>query len=197
MKKIVVLLILLLTMPIGVNALYVNGEKIDFENKLTTPANRNFAYMIHEGCEYTVAIPAGAQKLMYPANMTNPIVLWQTTNYQQSKIDFYQESEPNAYYSAYVITFRKNTSGDYEAMPVYERDLYNWTYGEIWLNDASMVNMSSDHRSATILHEMLHVFGLNDLYYSSNIGSIMYGYDDRATKIMTSDANQVLNEKYN
>ena len=102
MKKVIIisLMILLLFCNEKVEALYVNGEKIDFDNKITTPANRNFAYMIHDGCEYTVAIPAGAQKLMYPTGMTNPIVLWQTTNYQQSKMDFYQENLSNVDYSA-------------------------------------------------------------------------------------------------
>lgn len=62
MKKLVILLMLLLIVPLETKALYVNGEKIDFEHRITTPANKNFAYMIHEGCEYTVAIPDGAKK---------------------------------------------------------------------------------------------------------------------------------------
>lgn len=198
MKKIIILLLLLLILPFeGVRALFVNGEKIDFENKITTPANRNFAYMIHDGCEYTVAIPAGAQKLMYPTDMTNPIVLWQTTDYQQSKMDFYQEISSTADYSAKTSFFRKNENGEYYQMYIYELNSYDWVYGEITLNDYYMDSMTRDHRSATVLHEMLHVFGLNDLYSSRNKGSIMYGYDNRDTMVMTADANQVLNNKYN
>lgn len=197
MKKLVILLMLLLIVPLETKALYVNGEKIDFEHRITTPANKNFAYMIHEGCEYTVAIPDGAKKLMYPTNMTNPIVLWQTTDYQQSKMDFYQVSSSTADYSAATSFFRKNASGQYYQMYISELNLYDWVYGEITLNDYYMVSMTKEHRSATVLHEMLHVFGLNDLYSLSNKGSIMYGVDDRNTMVMTADANQVLNEKYN
>ena len=82
-------------------------------------------------------------------------------------------------------------------MPIYQLNLYDWVYGEITLNDYYMDDMTSNHRSATVLHEMLHVFGLNDLYNQSNKGSIMYGFDNRNTMVMTSDANQVLNDKYN
>ena len=199
MKKVIIisLMILLLFCNEKVEALYVNGEKIDFDNKITTPANRNFAYMIHDGCEYTVAIPAGAQKLMYPTGMTNPIVLWQTTNYQQSKMDFYQENLSNVDYSAKTSFFRKNTNDEYYQMPIYQLNLYDWVYGEITLNVFYIDDITSNHRSATVLHEMLHVFGLNDLYNQSNKGSIMYGFDNRNTMVMTSDANQVLNDKYN
>ena len=134
---------------------------------------------------------------MYPTNMTNPIVLWQTTDYQQSKMDFYQVSSSTADYSAATSFFRKNASGQYYQMYISELNLYDWVYGKITFNDYYMVSMTKEHRSATVLHEMLHVFGLNDLYSLSNKGSIMYGVDDRNTMVMTADANQVLNEKYN
>jgi len=198
MKKVVILLIMLLIIPLEVKALYVNGERIDWNKRLTTPTNKNFAYMIHDGCEYTVAVPAAAQKLMYPTNMTNPIVLWQTTNYEQSKMDFFQEYEEYSSYIAYAISFRKNDSGVYYAMDPTEKDLYDWVYGEIYLNDYYLNSMTADKRSTTILHEMLHVFGLKDLYNEANKGSIMYGYGySRTTTVLTSDANQVLNNKYN
>lgn len=53
-------------------------------------------------------------------------------------------------------------------------------------------------RKLTILHEMLHVYGLRDLYSSDKTWSIMYGVrDGRTATGLTSDANQVLVNKYN
>ena len=56
---------------------------------------------------------------------------------------------------------------------------------------------TNQKRAAIIIHEMLHGFGLKDLYSSLNKNSIMYGYSSGTATGVTSDANQILNDKYN
>lgn len=193
-------LLIMMLMVFGienVSATNVNGERIDWNNKITMAANKNVAYMIHDGCEYTVSIPNAVNKLMYPSGMTNPLILYQTTTYQHSKMDFYQIYDTGIQSVAYTTSWRKNSSGNYYAMPTYEKDMYDWVYAEITLNDAYMDPMTNQKRAAIIIHEMLHGFGLKDLYSSLNKNSIMYGYSSGTATGVTSDANQILNDKYN
>lgn len=164
---------------------------IDYNNRLTQ--GTDIYYWISPTCEYTNSIPNAAQKLMYPPSSvgTNPLILNRTYTNSASKMDFYQYSKTD-YINAYTMTYRKNTSGNYYAMPVSEKEKYDWVYGEIYINDNYMNNYSTSTREAVILHEMLHVYGLKDI---SNANSIMY-YATPNAKTMTKDANDAINKKY-
>jgi hypothetical protein len=172
---------------------FASAEDIDWNNKLTQGAN--IAYWIDSSCEYTVSIPSAANKLMNPIGMTNPLVISKTTVKSSSKIDFYQKYANDGYVASTSV-FRKNSSGVYYQMPVSEKEIYDWVYGEIRLNDYYMGSYTNANREKTIIHEMLHVYGLKDLYDSSNSWSIMYGYSSGTATALTSDANAVLNAKY-
>jgi len=172
-------------------------EDIDWNNKMTN--GKTICYYISTSCEYTVTIPNAVNKLVYPLGMWNPLMLYRTTIQSDSKLDFYQ------YYSnnnivATTTCFRKNSSGDYYAMPTYQKDLYDWVYANININDyymGSSGGFTATEKERTVIHEMLHAYGLKDLYNSSNSGSIMYGYfDGNNATGLTSDANDVLIAKY-
>lgn len=201
-KKVIVLF---LSIIIFISFLLINTTSqaytdIAWDKKLTQ--GKDIAYYITSGCQYTSAIPQAVSLLRYPSGLWNPIVLTPTTVQKQSKMDFYQIYNDGEYAntSAYTIIYR-NTGSGYDALKVKngytEPDQYDWVYGDITLNDYLMDGYGST-RKLTILHEMLHVYGLRDLYSSSQTWSIMYGIrDGRTATGLTSDANQVLVNKYN
>ena len=161
-----------------VGAATVNGERIDWNRKMTQGVNIN--YRIASGVEYTVSIPNAAQMLMYPGGgLSNNLVLSQTTSYDASKMDFYQYRNTNDTAVAKTKSFRKNSSGTYYAMPISEKDIYDWVYAEVHINDGRIYSstgtqlLSNSKIQAVLIHEMLHGYGLKDLYYSSNKSSIM------------------------
>ncbi|RSD21090.1 hypothetical protein [Mesobacillus subterraneus] len=170
-----------------------SAEDIDWNKRLTS--GTNIAYWIDSGCEYTVSIPNAVNKLMNPSGMTNPLIISKTTVKSSSKMDFYQNYVNNGIYASTSV-FRKNSSGVYYQMPVSEKDTYDWVYGEIKINDYKMGQLTSTPREKVIIHEMLHVYGLKDLYLYENRSSIMYGYSDGTATTLTSDANNVLKAKY-
>lgn len=201
-KKIIVLILSITTF---ITFLLINTSiqaytDIAWDKKLTS--GKDIAYFITSGCEYTASIPEAVKLLRYPSGMWNPIVLTKTTVQKQSKMDFYQIYNDGEYSntSAYTIIYRKTDSG-YTGLKVAngytQPDQYDWVYGDITLNDYLMRNYG-DSKKLTILHEMLHVYGLRDLYSSDKTWSIMYGYrSGRTATGLTSDANQVLVNKYN
>jgi hypothetical protein len=170
-----------------------NDEDRDYNNKLYLGKEIN--YLIDSDNEYTVSIPNAVQKLTYPSSGSNPLILSKTTNYMSSKMDFYQYTDAD-YINGLTRVFRKNSSGQYYLMTVSEKDKYDWRYGEVFLNDYYLKNMSSADREEVIIHEMLHVYGLKDLYDYENKWSIMYYNDATTATGVTNDANYVLNAKY-
>lgn len=132
------------------------NKDIDYERRLTI--GKNIAFWISPDCEYTVSIPNAKNRLMYPPGMKNPNILWQTQVNKDSKMDFYQYSL-NDGINAYTISYRKNSSGVYYKMPVYEKETYDWVYGEIYINDYIMDKYSNNMRELIIMHEMMHVYG--------------------------------------
>lgn len=164
---------------------------IDFNNRLVD--GRNIAYMIHPGNEYTSSIPNAAYKLQYPSGLSNNLVLNQTNDYMTSKMDLYQYNTIDGR-NAMTSVFRKNSTGTYYNC-TSQMNSYDWVYGEIRINDYYMSTLSANSKAtceAVIIHEMLHVYGLNDI---SNSSSIMYYKTPNVTSV-TSDANAVLNNKY-
>ena len=162
---------------------------IDFNNKLSQ--GKDIAYYVVSGNQYTVSIPQAVSKLRYPSGMWNPIVLTKTTVQSQSKMDLYQYSKTDGK-NAYTQVWQKNSSGSaYNATSYMESQ--DWLYGKIYINDNYMDDYDNDLRSTVILHEMLHVYGCKDINSSS---SVMYGATPHV-RVLTSDANQVLVNKYN
>ncbi|MGM0867544.1 MAG: hypothetical protein ACQEWF_23105 [Bacillota bacterium] len=193
MKKKISFCITLVTMLWASLITVASAEDIDWNKKLYQ--GRDISYWIAPGNEYTVSIPSAVTKLMYPSGMTNPIILNKTTVNQSSKMDFYQYDAPDNV-GAKTAVFKKNASGVYYKMPSATKDNYDWIYGEIKLNDYYLKDFSTTNREKIILHEMLHVYGLKDLYDESNKWSIMYYGTNSTATGLTSDANAVLNAKY-
>ncbi|MBC2580151.1 hypothetical protein [Clostridium sp. DJ247] len=162
---------------------------IDWNNKLTN--GQDIYYWITDSNPYIDSTNTAKNKLRYPSGMWNPMVLNRTTVKSSSKMDIYQYDTADLS-NAYATVFRKNSSGVYYAMPISEKDSYDWVYGEIFLNIRYMQNYDVDLRSTIILHEMLHVYGCKDI---ANSNSIMYWLTP-TVRALTSDANTVLNNKY-
>ncbi|PEI82686.1 hypothetical protein CN679_27640 [Bacillus pseudomycoides] len=74
-----------------------------------------------------------------------------------------QNSSTNAYYSEWKSD--------------YNNHLYSW---KIKLNTAKMNSRSFAANSITVVHELGHAVGLNDLFRDFNGGVLMYGYSDRS-----------------
>lgn len=179
-----------------VSADTINGERVDTSGSLTVGTKIN--YWIDSSNEYTVSIPAAITRLMYPPGLSNNLVLNKTTVNQKSKLDFYQYSSNN-YVNAYAMRFAKNSSGVYAAITVGSAQSgTNWVYGEVYINDYLMGKYTNTARTNVILHEILHVYGMNDLYKSTNKYSIMYGSSQYFTvdRNIDSTINAVLNRKY-
>lgn len=188
-------LIILSQTKIDASAMWSNGERVGWYNKMTD--GRSIYYWIDPSNEYTVSIPAAVYKLMYPSSgLVNNNVLTMTTDNNQSKMDFYQIYSLNTPTVASCSSFRKNSNGIYYQMPISEKDSYDWVYAEIKLNDAKLAEYTATKREKVILHEMLHGFGLKDLYNTINSGSIMYGYVTGSATELTYESNAVLVTKY-
>lgn len=121
-----------------------------------------------------------------------------TTNNNASNLDFYQYAKVESI-DAYTLSFKKNSNGVYEAMTVYRKDLENWTYAEVHINDTNMAPYSAAKRNTIIAHEILHGLGLKDLYNSSNSHLLMYGYSNSiptSGKNMSALENSIIDTKY-
>jgi hypothetical protein len=165
---------------------------IIYNNKMTV--GRNIYYYIDPSNLYTSSIPNAVNKLMYPVGMNNDLVLSRTYNKQNSKIDFYMKRERNGV-NASASVWKKNSAGEYYAMPVNQKDTYDWVYGEVTLNDYYMSNYSTTIRENIIIHEMLHVYGCKDINKPTSIMHYTNGWSS-TVKGVTSDANNVINTKY-
>ncbi|MCR4925689.1 MAG: hypothetical protein K5917_05305, partial [Clostridiales bacterium] len=170
-----------------------SNTDIDYNNKLTI--GKNIAYWISPSCEYTTSIPNAKNRIMYPSGMSNPIILWKTNVNSDSKMDFYQYYS-NDTVNAYAMCFRKNSNGVYYNC-TSQKDSYDWVYGEIYINDRAMNSYSNNVREIIIMHEMLHVYGCKDINNPNSIMHYNNAYFSTKVNGLTSDANQVLNNKYN
>lgn len=189
-KKVIITSAFIFSLVGGIEASATTNTDIDYNKKMIN--GRDVAYYVAPGTEYTVSIPNAAQKLMYPSGMTNNLVLSKTTDKNASKIDFYQYRSSDGI-AAKTSSWRKNPNGTYYAMPTFEKDTYDWIYAEIHINDFYMANYSNTVREKVLIHEMLHGYGLKDINKSSSI--MHYNVSGTATGV-TSDANNVLNQKY-
>lgn len=174
-------------------------------------------YWIDSGCDYTVSIPNAVSGFVNPSGFWNPLSLYQTTVQSSSLIDFYQVNSNTAGWAnvlAATYTYRKDSGGNYYAMPSSEKNTYDWVYCDIKINDFYMctsyynnnyASLSSSitggsvnaFRRKIIMHELGHVYGCKDLYNSGNTDSLMYAYGNIGTGIdMTADVDAVLDAKY-
>lgn len=190
-------------------------EQIAWNKRLIDGTTRN--YWIDSSCEYTSSIPAAVSGFTNPSGMWNPLTLYRTTVKSYSVIDFYQVRSATDEYKGVLAktrSFRKTSSGNYYHMDASEKDTYDWNYCEITINDyylcdsfynstiaslpSSVTGGSANNfRRKVIMHELGHVYGCKDLKKSSNKDSLMYenGVVGTGTS-MTSDVNNVLNDKY-
>lgn len=202
LKKISLLIIftIIFTIIFSVNLKAEAYSAICWDKWMTS--GKDIAYYITSDCEYTSSIPQAVKLLVNPSGMWNPMKLSATTVQKHSKMDFFQIYNAGEFYNtaAYTIIYRKTDSG-YTGLKVNngytEPDIYEWVYGDITLNDYLMSSYTTTDRKLTILHEMLHVYGLRDLKEDSDKWSIMYGARRGCTATgLTSDANDVLIAKY-
>lgn len=206
MKKRSILALALLTIvflfPTSISAATTNGEKIEWNKKMTSGSSIN--YYLYAGVEYTNTIPRAVNKLMYSKDyfgdttFNNNLYLYETTNYMSSKMDFKQEYVQNTI-NAKTSSHRKNSSGVYYAMNVYDKDIYDWVYATVTINDYNMAPMENWQREAVIVHEMLHGYGMRDLTTYANRFNIMSGssYYWRHNNLSYPNAiNSFLNSKY-
>ncbi|MHC1684095.1 MAG: hypothetical protein AB6733_14265 [Clostridiaceae bacterium] len=192
MKKKLIMFFLGTLLLVSNTSVAYAATDIDWNNKLTQ--GTNISYKIFSDCEYTSSIPNAVSKLQSPSGMRNPLTISSTSTSSASKMDFHQKSVADGTYAT-TYSYRKNSSGVYYCMPNYEKDSYDWVYGEVYLNDKYMsdaAGCSTTTRQGIIIHEMLHVYGCKDI---SNVNSIMNSYPANATTL-TTDANNVLNNKY-
>lgn len=163
-----------------------SNTNIDLGGKLELGV-KDMGYYIDENCEYTVSIPKAVQNWMYPG-WSNPINL-ALVEKNNSSIDFYQVYEPNSGANAYAKFKKKG------GVPIYIHELKytNWRYGEVFFNESYMGNRNSTDNIATIIHEIGHILGLDDI---NNINSIMHYSAGRIQKKVTKDANDAIVRKY-
>lgn len=86
-------------------------------------------------------------------------------------------------------------------MLISEKDTYDWVYATIQIAEVNMAHLSSDLKRTILIHEMLHAYGLRDLFQSNNTNKIMYGYWGDWTSYVisagvTPESNAILNGKY-
>lgn len=201
-KYIVTLFFLIGFVWIPVSAATQNGETVEFSRKMLNATNTNYYYF--PGFEYTATVPNAVTKLMYSKNyfgdttIHNNLYLYETTVHANASIDFKQEYLQNTV-NAKTSFYRKNSSGVYYQMLISELDISDWVYATITINDYNMNGYQSWKREAVVLHELLHAYGIRDLYNYANRYNIMYGlsyYWEYNNMSYPDVINQVLNSKY-
>ncbi|MDR1410542.1 MAG: hypothetical protein LBJ12_09875 [Oscillospiraceae bacterium] len=184
------------TVPVSAATAYPN---IAVSKKLTI--GTNIAYMVHGTCKtnYLSRIVAARERIMYPPGLSNPIILWRTETYADSKMDFYQVSETAGNWYGSTTRFRRVAPGSatssFSAISLAQADTYDWIYGEIKLNHPKMQTYSAAKQELVIVHEMLHVYGCKDLTGGNSIMLPIAIHTGTVTQV-TKDANDVLVEKY-
>jgi len=194
-------------LPVGANtSSAANVAKISYKMRITPGQNNHtIAYWWATSGSKAVnskfqnRILAAREKIMYPGGgMTNPIILWRTTNNNDSKMDFYQMNLGDDIPAIATSWRRPTPTSQYQRMQLSDKDKFNWVYGEITLNHKFVEkhDPSDTLLEAIIIHEMMHVYGAKNIY--DNRKSIMHGHPDQWQNVkgLTADANQLLRNKY-
>lgn len=192
-------LLIVPSLVLSINAVSSNGEDLDWNGRLAPGAGRNINYWISSSNEYYRSIPNAVNRVIYPPGLSNNLVLSKTSVNQQSNLDFYQTYKTSGATVASTTSWKKNSSGQYYQMYVYEKDLGNWVYAEITLNDYYMDGYTFAKRETIIAHEILHALGLKDVYKSSNKHLMMYGYAEgipNSGKNLSNIENNIIKAKY-
>ena len=171
----IITVLLLISNVSSVGALSINGEDVDWNGRLAAGAGSRINYWIASSSEYYTSIPKAVQKIIYPSGLSNNLVLAKTSSNGSSNLDFYQNYNTSNIIAT-TSSWKKNSVGKYYQMKTSEKDLGNWTYSEITINDFHMSKYSYAKRETIIAHEILHALGLKDLYSQKNASLIMYGY---------------------
>ncbi|MDR1409589.1 MAG: hypothetical protein LBJ12_04845, partial [Oscillospiraceae bacterium] len=175
--------------------------KISFKKKLTPgQTNHTIAYYwepsgsLSLNANYQNRVVSVRERIMYPGGgMTNPIILWRTTVYSDSKMDFTQNNNLLSGAAASTSVWRKNSSNQWYNS-TNQMDTYDWVFGKITLNHYYMKDYSNAKNELIIMHEMMHVYGAKDI--SDDPSSIMYKKTSWTCTGLTPDANKLLNNKY-
>ncbi|MDR3344864.1 MAG: hypothetical protein LBT21_04660 [Oscillospiraceae bacterium] len=111
-------------------------------------------------------------------------------------MDFYQKNTADSTNATASCWRRPTPTSDYQAMIISAKDTYDWVYGEIELNHYYLQSRSDVLNEATIMHEMMHVFGAKDI--TDDPLSIMQSSatNPRTVTVLTADANKLLKNKY-
>ena len=168
------------------------ADRISWNKKMISGGN--ILYWVSTDVAYASNIRAAETEIEIPAaGYKNSMKLSKTTEKKQSQMDFYQYSDANSSTVAYTYSYQ---AGSQTPMNVSDKDKYDWQWCKIELNKPLMNQKTSERRTVTCVHEMLHAYGGKDTYSSDHKWSIMYGRSDRTATGVTSDANAFLNEKY-
>lgn len=190
MKKrnsLLIVLVMLFIMAFTIkNSFATSNTNIDLGGKLDRGV-RSLGYYISPECEYTVSIPKAIKNWEYPG-WNNPINIYSVEK-ANSNIDFFQIYKKGANYNAYAEFFLEGG----RQLRISQLRTTDWRYGEIRLNEANMGRRNSVDNVATIIHEIGHILGLDDI---NNVNSIMHFSADRKPKTVTKDANDAIVRKY-
>lgn len=182
MKKKIVTLIIAITLLILPSFSYAYGTNISLPGKLELGVSR-VGYWISPGCEYTVSIPLAAQNWENPG-WTNPINLLSVSESSYSNIDFYQSNTASKANASTRVFLKGGAVASWN---------YPWRYAEIMLYESNMGSRPQYKNVGTIIHEMGHAFGLDDI---NNRYSIMHYSSDKVYFKVTKDANDAIVRKY-
>lgn len=168
------------------------ADRISWNKKMISGGS--ILYWVSSDVSYLTNIRAAETEIEIPAaGYKNSMKMSKTTEKSQSKMDFYQYSDANSSTVASTYSF---LPGSQTPMSVNDKDLYDWQWCKIELNEDQMNAKTPAGRTVTCVHEMLHAFGGKDTYSSDQKWSIMYGYSSRTATGVTSDANAFLVQKY-
>ncbi|MDR1409208.1 MAG: hypothetical protein LBJ12_02835 [Oscillospiraceae bacterium] len=145
-------------------------------------------------------IIAARERIMYPPGLSNPIILWRTTTWLDSKMDFKQYAGNQTTATVGVTQWFKriapgNTQSSFGVMMKSELDQQDWLYGTIAFGNAQMKRYNANKQELIIIHEMMHVYGGKDITAASSILNAAEIESGVVTKL-TSDANSILVDKY-
>ncbi len=170
------------------------ADTIAWENKLI--GGSSILYYVDSGCmSYSSVIYSAEVEMEIPANtsLTNNIKMSRTSIKSSSQMDIYKINQSYTTAVARTSCYLPNSS---QPMYVYQKDQYDWYWAKIEINAPLFDDYSYSKQKVIVVHEMLHAYGLRDLYDDSNYWSIMYNNVFGTATGMTVDANNVLRDKY-
>ncbi|MGX7071308.1 hypothetical protein [Helcococcus kunzii] len=182
MRKKIVTIFLAIVLLVVPTYVYAYGTNISLPGKLELGVKR-VGYWISPGCEYTVSIPKAAENWEKPG-WWNPINLFHVAESRYSNIDFNQSNSASNANATTMVYLKGGAPGSWNKP---------WRYAVITLMESNMGKRERYKNIGTIIHEMGHAFGLDDI---NNRHSIMHYTSDKINYKVTKDANDAVARKY-